>query len=270
MALNFVFTIDGDWDEYFYPRLAEEERKPVLARILPLIRAEMEMAASVGGKFVHFAHTSPLVRDFFLRPELIAVWKQVEASGGEVGVHCHEEELYKAWHYADPARMAPVIEGMARGLREAGLSPAAYRGGFMTFSPSVIPLLERNGLLVDYSCDPGRYLVKNGQLVSDWRDAPDNFYRLDYQDHRKPGGSRVCEVPLGVYIEQQSLLHIWKTCRRLGRRGGETVVAVLAHTYDFASWKMRLKIRAALAICKMYGRFIGTREVLEKVREAGI
>jgi hypothetical protein len=187
-----------------------------------------------------------------------------------VGVHCHEEELYKAWHYADPVRMAPVIEGMTRGLREAGLSPVSYRGGFMTFSPSVIPLLEANGLLVDYSCDPGRYLVKNEQLVSDWRGAPENLYRLDYQDHRRPGGSRVCEVPLGVYIEQQSLLHIWNTCRRLSGRKEEIVVSVLAHTYDFASWKMRLKIRAALAICKMYGRFIGTREVLEKIKEAGI
>jgi len=33
---------------------------------------------------------------------------------------------------------------------------------------------------------------------------------------------------------------------------------------------MRLKIRAALAICKMYGGFIGSREVLEKIKEAGI
>jgi hypothetical protein len=194
----------------------------------------------------------------------------MEASGGEVGVHCHEEELYEAWHYADAARMAPAIEGMTRGLREAGLSPIAYRGGFMTFSPAVIPLLEANGLLLDYSCDPGRHLVKNGQLVSDWTGAPDNVYRLDYLDHRKPGSSRVCEIPLGVYIEQQSLLSILNTCRRLARREGDTVVSVLAHTYDFASWKMRLKINAALFICKLYGRFISSREALEIIKEAGL
>jgi hypothetical protein len=146
----------------------------------------------------------------------------------------------------------------------------AYRGGFMAFGPAVIPLLEANGLPLDYSCDPGRYLVKNEQVVSDWRGAPDNFYRLDYQDHRKPGSSRVCEVPLGVYIERQSLPQIWQACRRLARREGHTIVAVLAHTYDFASWKMRLKIRAALAICTLYGSFIGSREVLEKIKEAGI
>lgn len=268
MPLNFVFTIDGDWDEYFYTALGEERRKPVLETILRLLRGEMEMAARVGGRFIHFAHTSPLVRDFFLRPELVAVWKKMESSGGEVGVHCHEEELYEAWHYADAARMEPAIENMTRGLREAGLSPVAYRGGFMTFSPAVIPLLEKNGLKVDYSCEPGRHLFIKEKLVSDWRGAPANFYRMDYGDHRRPGSSRVCEVPLGVYIERQSLLQIWSACRRLSRQEGETVVAVLAHTYDFTSWKMRLKIRAALAICRRYGRFIGSREVLEKIGEA--
>jgi hypothetical protein len=238
--------------------------------VLELIGGELEMAARVGGKFIHFVHTSPLARDFFLRPELIAVWKRLEASGGEVGVHCHEEELYTAWHHADPSRMGPAIAGLADGLRAAGLSPLAYRGGFMAFSPQAILLLEANGLRLDYSCDPGRHLVTNGQLVADWRGAPDNFYRLDYQDHRKPGASRVCEVPLGVYVERQSLPAIWKTCRRLSRREGETVVAVLAHTYDFASWRMRLKIRAALAICRLYGRFINSREVLEKLEGAGL
>lgn len=268
MALNFVFTIDGDWDEYFYTALGEERRKPVPGTILKLIEGEIEMASLVGGKFIHFAHTSPLVRDFFLRPELIALWKKMEAAGGEVGVHCHEEDLYTAWHYADTSRMEPAIDGMTRGLKEAGISPLAYRGGFMTFAPSLIPLLEKNGLLVDYSCEPGRHLVTNGQLVSDWRGAPDNFYRMDNADHRKPGNSGVLEVPLGVYIERQSLLQIWKNCRRLSRREGETVVSVLAHTYDFPSWRMRLKIRAALAICRAYGSFIGTREVLEKAKGA--
>jgi hypothetical protein len=67
-----------------------------------------------------------------------------------------------------------------------------------------------------------------------------------------------------------SLPRIWRECRGLARRDGETVVAVLAHTYDLASWRMRLKIRAALAICRRYGRFIGSREVLDKAREAGI
>ncbi len=270
MSLNYVFTIDGDWDEYFLTRISDEERRPVKERLLALVEAELDMAAATGGKFIHFVHASPLVRDFFLQPEFLALWRKAEAAGGEVGVHCHEEELYKAWYCADTARMAPAIGNIAEGLRNAGLKPRAYRGGFLAFSPGVIPLLESQGLFLDYSCEPGRHLVTNGALVADWRGAPSNIYRLDYQDHRKPGKSRVLEVPLGVYIERQSLWSIWSTCRRLKRSGGTVIVSVLAHTYDFASWKMRLKIRAALFICKMHGSFIGSDEVLEKVRETGL
>ncbi|OIO04746.1 MAG: hypothetical protein COX65_03575 [Elusimicrobia bacterium CG_4_10_14_0_2_um_filter_56_8] len=267
MSLNYVFTIDGDWDEYFATKLSEEDRKPVKDRLIPLIEGEIAMAASTGGKFIHFVHTSPLVRDFFLQPEFLALWKKAEGAGGEVGVHCHEEELYKAWHYADTERMAPAIKDMAEGLKKAGLTPRSYRGGYMTFSPKVLPLLESHGIFLDYSCDPGRHMVKNGEIVSDWRGAPSNVYRMDYRDHRKTGDSKVFEIPLGVYIEQQSLFSVWQTCRRLKAAGGTIIVSVLAHTYDFTSWKMRLKIKTALMICKMYGSFINSGQALEKIKE---
>ncbi len=270
MALNFVFTIDGDWDQYFSTRLGQEGRRPLPERELPLVEAELDMAAAVGGKFVHFVHTSPLTRDFFLRPEFVALWRRAEAGGGEVGVHCHEEDLYSAWHYADPGRMEPAIGDLVRGLRAAGLSPISYRGGFMAFGPAVIPLLEKNGLALDFSCDPGRHLVTNGALVSDWRGAPSNAYRMDSADHRRPGGSGVFEIPLGIYIERQSLWAIWKKCRALAASGEDVFVTVLAHTYDFASWKMRLKIRAALEICKAYGVFLSPAEALNKLKGAGL
>jgi len=261
MPLNFIFTIDGDWDEYFYAARPEEERRPSKPVLLELLRKQLA---------VHFVHTSPLARDFFLQPEFLEIWKRLESGGGDIGVHCHEEELYTAWHYADAARMAPAIDGLVRGLRNAGLSPRTYRGGYMTFSHALIPMLAAHGIALDFSCDPGRHMVKNGALVSDWRGAPDNVYRMDGQDHRKPGKSPICEIPLGVYIEQQSLPHIWRTCRALKNRRKETIVAVLAHTYDFASWKMRLKIRAALFICRLYGNFIGITQALEKIRGMGL
>ncbi|MDT8286774.1 MAG: hypothetical protein RQ748_06665 [Elusimicrobiales bacterium] len=270
MGINFVFTIDGDWDEYFSTRLGEAGRRPSLERELPLVAAELDMAAAVGGRFVHFVHTSPLTRDFFLRPEFTALWKRAEASGGEVGVHCHEEDLYSAWHYADPSRMEPAIGDLVRGLRAAGLAPISYRGGFMAFGPAVIPLLEANGLPLDFSCAPDRHLVTNGALVSDWRGAPANVYRMDRSDHRKRGDSAVFEIPLGIYIERQSLWTIWKRCRELAAAKEEVIVTVLAHTYDFSSWKMKLKIRAALEICKAYGTFVNPAEALKKIKELGL
>lgn len=270
MPLNFIFTIDGDWDEYFYAARPQEQRLPDKRTLLELLDRQLTLIADNGGKSVHFVHTSPLARNFFLQPEFLALWKRLEARGGNIGIHCHEEELYTAWHYADTARMTPAIDGLVQGLRNAGLSPRAYRGGFMTFCAALIPLLEKHGIKLDFSCDPGRHMVKNGALVSDWRGAPDNVYRMDERDHRKTGKSSVYEIPLGVYIEQQSLLRIWQTCRTLKKRREEIIVAVLAHTYDFASWKMRLKIRAALLICRLHGNFIGVEQALEKIRGMGL
>ncbi|MBU0502236.1 MAG: hypothetical protein ABIH69_05240 [bacterium] len=270
MSLNFVFTIDGDWDEYFYSQRSEIERRPKKDQLIILIEREMALAKVIDGKFIHFVHTSPLVRDFFLQPEFIKLWQKLEKSGGEVGVHCHEEELYQAWHYDDQARMESAIGFLFNGLTEAGLTPRSYRGGFMTFSPKIIPILEEHGIFLDFSCEPGRNLIKNDQLISNWQGAASNVYRLSYDDHRQVGKSRVFEVPLGIYIERQSLFSIWQKARLLFKQSGTTIVSVLAHTYDFTSMKMRLKIKLALLILKRYGKFVDTAQTLNKIKEQGL
>jgi len=266
MSLNFVFTIDGDWDEYFSTNLPDEKRVPELKQILKLIDREIELGRVIDGKLVHFVHTSPVVRDFFLRPELIEKWQEIEKNGGHVGVHCHEEELYKAWYYTDPAKMQGPITSLSNGLRKAGLTINSYRGGFMTFDHKLIPLLEQNQLFLDFSCEAGRLLKYGDVLVSDWQGASDNFYCLNYQDKCQPGDSQIFEIPLGIYIERLSLRQIWQAARKLKQRPGLQVVSVLAHTYDYVSWRMRLKIRLALSILKIYGKFITTAEALEIVR----
>ncbi|MBN2057203.1 MAG: hypothetical protein JW782_00165 [Candidatus Saganbacteria bacterium] len=258
----WVFTIDGDWDEYFRIKLPEARRRPDTARLEQLVRAEIELAKVINGRFVHFVHSSPLVPSFFFQPQFIALWQQIEVGGGEIGVHCHEEDLYLAWYYDNQARMEKAITRQVEKFRENGLTPRCYRGGFMTFSPKTIPILEESGVFLDFSCEPGRHLVTNGQLVSDWQGAPENLYRMAYEDHRKPGGSNIMEVPLGIYVERQSLWSIWQKARKIKRRPGKQIVSVLAHTYDFASWQMKLKIRLALLLLKRYGKFINCRQVL--------
>lgn len=265
--MHFILTFDGDWDSYFTTSLPNEKRVPDPDALARLLKRELAAARAAGGKCVHFVHTSPLVRDFFLRPEFMQIWRSLEAAGGETGVHCHEEELYSAWYYDDIGRMKPAITALADGLRAAGLTVCAYRGGFMAFSPKLIPLLEQQNLTLDFSCDSGRHLVINGQLVSDWQGAPDNIYRMDYEDHRRAGHSGVCEIPLGIYIEKQSLFSIWRACHRLRTKQRTAVVSVLAHTYDFSSFAMRLKIWCALMICRVYGKFIGTAEALAIIKE---
>lgn len=270
MAINFILTFDGDWDEYFKTGLPDNKRCPPVRDLLVLLERELAMAATVGGKCIHFVHTSPLFRDLFLKPEFLAVWKRFEAAGGEAGVHCHEEELYKSWYFNDADRMDSAITQLADGLKTAGLTVCAYRGGFMTFSPRLIPFLQRHGLLLDFSCDPGRHLFMSGQLVADWRGAPASVYRMDSQDPRRPGASPICEVPLGIYIEKQSLFSIWNTCRRMNAAGKPVLVSVLAHTYDFTSPRMRFKIWCALRICRFYGSFINTAQARDLIKELGI
>lgn len=259
----FIFTVDGDWDEYFDPRLSEKERAPDKQTMLGLIDAEIRLASSaLGGRFMHFVHTSPRARDFFLQPEFIARWRQIESKGGSVGVHCHEDDPGRAYYFDEQAKMEAAIGFLAGKLAKNGLKPLAFRGGYMTFSPKTIPILEDNGIFLDLSCDPGRFQRHGELLVSDWRGAPDNFYRLSYDDHRRPGTSNVFEVPLGIYIETQSLFRIWLKARQLKKRHGDVIVSVLAHTYDFARPRMVRKIKLALNILKRYGTFINAQEAL--------
>lgn len=266
MSLYFIFTIDGDWDEYFLSELPVEKRQPNKEQTLYLLNEEIKLAKQVlDGKFLYFIHTSPVVRDFFLRPEFIAKWQEIESVGGDVGVHCHEEDLYRAWYSGDPQRMREVIGSQYEGLKQAGLNPLAYRGGFLSFSYKTIPILEEKGLLLDFSCEPGRYLTYNNVLVSDWRGAPDHFYSLSYDDHRRPGDSKVTEIPLGIYIERLSLWAIWQKARKLKKRPGLQIFSVLGHNYDFTSLRMRWKMKLALFILRKYGKFINVEEALKLI-----
>jgi hypothetical protein len=267
MSLYFVFTVDGDWEEYFRLSLPEDGRKPDKNRILPLVDDELRLASKfLAGKFVHFVHASPRARDFFLQPDFISSWKEIEKSGGSIGVHCHEDDPQRAYFAGDADRMEIAIRALAQGLRGNGLDPIAYRGGYMAFTNKTIPILEENRLFLDFSCEPGRYLYHGNLLVSDWRGAPDNYYQMDYSDHRKPGKSRVYEIPLGrgFYLEKDSLWKIWNSAIAWKKRAAQedVIVAVLAHTYDFRSFWMQLKIKLALLILKRYGRFVNTKDVL--------
>ncbi|NQT45898.1 MAG: hypothetical protein HQ593_00275 [Candidatus Omnitrophica bacterium] len=273
MSLYFVFSIDGDWDEYFFPKLSEAEREPDKKILLNLIRHEIRISATINNKVLHFVHTSSVAHDFFLQPEFISLWKKIEARGGSVGVHCHSEDLYREGYLYDPEKMEKVITSLTNNLRGKGLNPISYRGGYLTFCEKTIPFLEKNGLFFDFSCDPDRYLWHEGELVADWRGAPDNYYRISYEDHRKPGKSKVIEIPLGtsgkdaLYIDITSLKSIWKAARALAKKdkeeSGDIIVSVLSHTYEFSSFWKRLRIRSALLICKRYGKFINDREAIE-------
>jgi hypothetical protein len=265
--LNFVFTIDGDWNEYFCTNLPEELRAPKKEKVIPLVRYGKKLADQLlNGKFIHFVHVSDRARNFFLEPEFISIWKEIEQDGGSVGVHCHEDDPEVESFTRDIERMKREITSLTNRLRENGLHPIAYRGGFLAFNRNLIPILESNKLFLDFSCEPDRYISG----AANWRGCPDNIYRMDRDDCRVVGESNVYEIPLGwgMYLELTSLWHTFISARRWKVRAEneEVVVSVLAHTYDFSSLFMRLKLRLALTILKRYGTFIGADEAYQRIK----
>lgn len=273
MSLYFIFTVDGDWDEYFSTHLSKQDRKPDRPGLIYLIKREIEVSRLIGGKVLHFVHISPVALQYFLKPEFIDIWKKIEASGGSIGVHCHEEGLFSRGRLNDLGMLEQSVSSLTEPLRKEGLTLISYRGGYLTFCKDVIPILERNELFLDFSCDPGRYLHHKGRLIADWRGAPKNYYRMCYQDHRAEGKSNVIEIPLGkikqraLYIDITSLSDIWKVARRLAKKDksskGNIIVALLTHTYEFSSVWKRVRMKAALLVCRLCGSFINDKEALE-------
>ncbi len=272
MSLYFVFTVDGDWDEYFSTRLPKEKRRPDKKRLLDQIKHEIGLARSIGGKVLHFVHTSPVTRQYFLEPDFIALWREMEKGGGSIGVHCHEEELFNNGRLDNPEKLEESIHSITDPLRSKGLHLISYRGGYLTFCKSIIPILEKNGIFLDFSCLSGRYLHYKGRLIADWRGAPENYFRMCYNDHCKEGESGIIEIPLGklkkrtLYIDIMPLLDIWMVARHLARKGRiakeSIIVSLLTHTYELSSLWKRIRIKTALFICSHYGSFINDKEAL--------
>jgi len=177
----------------------------------------------------------------------------------------------------DPYMLEQSVRTLTEPLRKEGLTLLSYRSGYLAFCKNVIPILEKNRLFLDFSCAPGRYLHYKGKLIADWRGAPKNYYRMCYHDHRKEGESDIVTIPLGkikqraLYIDITSLRDIWMVAWHLAKKEksskGNVIVSLLTHTYEFYSVWKRIKIRTALIICRLYGKFITDREALKIIKD---
>jgi hypothetical protein len=273
--LYMIFTVDGDWNEYFDVKLPPEKRQPDTKLMQDLIKRELEVASrSLDGHLLHFIHTSPCARTFFLKEPFVTLWRSLTQCGGDVGVHCHEDLPYNNYYFEDTPRMKKVISEQVVALRNMGLETCAYRGGFLAFNHTLIPALEENGLCFDFSCEPGRHLVHNGKVVSDWRDSPGSLYRMSYADHREEGDSSVYEIPMGVsgnnylYFEKSDASIIEKAAIELKNESDrkDMIVSVLTHTYEYTSAEAVNEIINKISILKKYGRFINIKELKEIVK----
>jgi len=279
----FIFIVDGDWKEYFDTNLSEEKRLPNPRIMQGLVQREIKAADRlIEGKFIHFIHTSPRVRDFFLKEPFVKLWKKIVKGGGNIGLHCHEDDPYKAYYHKDTARMRSVIYTQASALRSLNLTVTAYRCGFLSFSNDLIPVLEKNGLRFDFSCEPGRCLVDADTLVADWRGSPETLYRMSYNDYRKEGNSGVYEVPVAadggnyLYFEKADFKAVEKIAYGLKEKSAkenkDIIVSTLVHSYDYICLGEIRAIKKKISILKKYGRFINLKElqgIIEKSFKKG-
>jgi len=274
--LYFVFTVDGDWGEYFDIKLSEEERAPKKDLLQRLIQREIETSRRIlNGRFIHFVHTSSRARDFFLQKEFLLLWKDIVKDGGDVGLHCHEDDPYKEYYYGDASRMRKVISERAEAFRKAGLEIKSYRSGFLGFSSEMVKALEENKIFFDFSCEPDRFLKHGESLVCDWRKSPETQYRMDYSNHAKAGSSKVWEIPLGasrgryLYFEKSSLKDIEEVAGVLKEKSikdkKDIVVSVLSHTYEYESLETIKNIEEKLSLLKKYGKFINIKELEDTI-----
>ncbi len=273
--LYFIFTIDGDWEEYFYIKLSEKDRSPKKEVLQDLIKHEIELAKGVlSGRFIHFIHTSPNARDFFLEESFLTLWKELVKNGGDVGLHCHEDDPYKEYYYKDALRMRKVISERVKAFKKAGLNLKSYRSGFLGFSNEMVKILEESRIYFDFSCEPGRLLKHEGTLICDWRTSPESHYRMSYNNHCKPGNSKVWEVPIGtskgkyLYFEKSNLQDVEEIASLLKEKSiknkCDIIVSALTHTYQYASSGVIKDIEKKLSLLKRYGTFINIKE-LEKI-----
>ncbi|MDP6685906.1 MAG: hypothetical protein QGI05_03035 [Candidatus Omnitrophota bacterium] len=269
-----MYTIDGDWDEYFNKKLPDIDRLPKQVIMRDLISREIDVAERVlNGRFIHFIHTSRRAKDFFLIEPFLGFWRKISEKGGDVGLHCHEDDPYVEYRYHDVSNMRKVIFERTKAFREKGLEVKCYRSGFLGFSSGMVRILESNRIYFDFSCEPERFLKHGDTVICDWRGAPSTHYRLDYNKYCKEGNSKVWEIPLGfaegkyLYFEKFSKNALKKVALSLKKRSVDDkmdiVVSVLAHSYDYASLKVVKEIEEKLSLLKNYGKFINIKELDE-------
>jgi peptidoglycan/xylan/chitin deacetylase (PgdA/CDA1 family) len=140
------------------------------------------------------------------REESAAVLREIAGSGrAEIGTHLHpwssppfRPEDLQAHTY--PHNLP--VELLERQLTELtgliqerlGVRPTTYRAGRNGFDGRTLPILERLGYTVDTSVDPlFNETRKRGMLFAG---APIEPYHPDYADVRRPGASRILEVPI--------------------------------------------------------------------------
>ncbi|MFC1482692.1 hypothetical protein ACFL56_00360 [Candidatus Margulisiibacteriota bacterium] len=272
--LYFVFTVDGDWRDYFWISKPTTQRRPKKKYMLELFDRQFStLNRNLDMKFIHFIHTSPFARSFFYKEPFLTLWQEITHLGADVGIHCHEEIPYRKYYFNDTRRMNRVISQHVKLLRKNDIPVSAYRGGFLAFSSDFIPILKRNKLFFDFSCKPDHYFIHNNKIISDWCGSPRSHYQMSLNDYKKTGRSGIYEIPIGSY--KNKFLHfdsaIYNNLRTIGfylskqSQKKDSIVSVVSHSYDFATKKNCHDIEKKITLLKNFGSFVNLEEAITHI-----
>ena len=140
------------------------------------------------------------------RPESASILGALARSGRcEIGAHLHPwssppfrpEDLaaHTYPHNLPPPLLEKQLIELTDTIQKAiGARPTTYRAGRNGFDGGTLPILERLGYTVDTSVDPLFNERRKGGMV--FAGAPVTPYHPSYDDVRRPGTSRVLEVPI--------------------------------------------------------------------------
>jgi len=150
--------------------------------------------------------TYVVTHEMATRPESAAVLRDIARSGrAEIGSHLHpwssppfrpDDTSGHTYPCNLPADLlARQLEELTTTIRESlGVRPTTYRAGRNGFHGATLPVLERLGYTVDTSVDPLFNERRKGGPA--FPGAPIVPYHPDYADVRRPGASRILEIPI--------------------------------------------------------------------------
>lgn len=140
------------------------------------------------------------------RPESARVLRALAQSGRcEIGAHLHpwssppfrpEDTAGHTYPHNLPRelldrQLRELTDTIERGV---GVRPTTYRAGRNGFDGGTLPILERLGYTVDTSVDPLFNERRKGGMA--FAGAPVTPYHPSYDDVRRPGTSKILEVPI--------------------------------------------------------------------------
>ena len=257
--------MDGAWAGFdpLSPEVGYSAPPFSLTEVTENMKAALQLMGELaGGRFVFGAHTGVYCREPFYEEPLLGHYRELVEHGAEIAVYPHEEIVGEGTIVTSTRHMRKIITEKTQQLRDAGIEPTSYRGGYCAYDPALTAILEEVGIDVDLSAAPGQV---NPQWSEEWADALPSAYYLCAEDpyhgacgHRKSG---VLEIPMGWdgdgtswaanYLNEDSTLDSMKrTWERILARaeesGEQQIVYFMTHLFAVADATLLSRCRGIL------------------------